>query len=491
MYSKSKTKLNLTTTLFLSLLLSFSFAYAQRPKSSSLLSWQNAFIEIAKRVEPAVVSISATRIVESRFSPFDDMFKEFFGRDFDFFDRFFEFPSPERKYKQKGLGSGIIIDKKGLILTNEHVIEGAEEIKITLPDKRSFEGKVIGSDPQTDIAIVKIDPGKERLPVAEMGDSDNLEVGQWAIAIGNPFAYQMSSSEEKISSQPTVTVGVISALRRSVQISEQRTYEDLIQTDAAINPGNSGGPLVDIEGKIIGINTAILSPSGGNIGIGFAIPINLAKEILEDLITKGRVIRGWLGIIIQEMTPELAKSFGLSSPCGVLAGDVVENSPADKGGMRRGDIVLEFDGQEVNTTEELQKIVAKTSPDKRVKVVVIRKRVKKELFIKIGEGKEEKEPEERLECWRGLCVQGLTPELSKRYYLKEEEGVIVKEVKKKSPAEEAKIRVGDLIMEINGQKVEGLKEYNQALSKVDKKEDAVFLIKRGRWTLYRVISPEK
>lgn len=491
MHLKSKTKLNLITTFVLSLFLSLSSAYAQRPEGGSLLSWQNAFIEVAKRVEPAVVSISATRIVESRFSPFDDALKEFFGRDFDFFDRFFEFPSPERSYKQKGLGSGIIIDKKGLVLTNEHVIEGAEEIKITLPDKRSFEGKVIGSDPQTDIAIVGIDPGKERLAVAELGDSDNLKIGQWAIAIGNPFAYQMSSSEEKITSQPTVTVGVISALHRSVQISEQRTYEDLIQTDAAINPGNSGGPLVDIEGKIIGINTAILSPSGGNIGIGFAIPVNLAKEILDNLITKGRVIRGWLGIIIQEMTPELAKSFGLSSPCGILVGDVVENSPADKGGIRRGDIILEFDGQEVNTPEELQKIVARTSPDKKVKVVVIRKRVKKELFIKIEEKEEEKESGERFECWRGLCVQGLTPKLSKRYYLKEEEGVIVKEVKKESPAEEAKIRVGDLIMEINGQKVEGLKEYNQALSKVDKKEDAVLLIKRGRWTLYRVVPPER
>lgn len=277
---------------FIILVFSPCLVFSQKKQDiDSALSLQDTFIKVVEKIEPAVVSISTTKTIEIRHPFFDDEhFRDFFG---DFFDRYFDKQPRGRKYEQKGLGSGIIIDASGYVLTNEHVVSQSDEISVTLPDGREFKGKIVGSDPTSDIAVVKLEIKEEKIPTAILGNSDKVKVGQWAIAVGNPFAWQMGSGDKKDKKvQPTVTVGVISAKGRSVKVRD-RIYEDLLQTDAPINPGNSGGPLCNIWGEVIGINTAILSPAGGNIGIGFAIPVNKAKEILNDLIDKGKVTRGY------------------------------------------------------------------------------------------------------------------------------------------------------------------------------------------------------
>jgi len=470
---------------------------------STALHFEHVFENVVNQIKPAVVSITSVKTFKhskqkQRQMPNDrfhsqprpgpkqeqeddqfQQFKDFFGDDF--YDRFFKPRFPEGDYKIQGLGSGIIIDsEKGYIITNNHVVEDADELKINLGDKREFDGKVVGTDPQTDIAVVKID-GKN-LPSAKLGDSDTIRAGQWAIAIGNPFGLSQ-----------TVSIGVISATgRANVGVA---AYEDMIQTDAAINPGNSGGPLVNIKGEIIGINTAIFTRSGGYQGIGFAIPINMVKIIMKDLVEKGKVTRGWLGVVIQDIDPALAKSFNVTVTEGVLVSDVQDNSPAKEAGFERGDIVVDYDGKSIRDVNHLRNTVAQTEINKKIKVKVLRDGKEKDLTVKIGE-----QPADLFAAGPGaapsgkdlgMTVQNLTKELAKSLGIEEESGVIVTEVQPGSPAAMSEIREGDFIKEVNRKKINNVTEFKKALNEADKEKGVLMLIKRGEFSRYVIIKTKE
>jgi serine protease Do len=354
----------------------FSPTYSAPKKSGppvDLSGLGEAFVAITKSTKPAVVNISTTKVIryrEAPISPFfhDPFFRRFFGEDF-----FREFRAP-REQREQSLGSGVIVSQDGYIITNNHVVERASEIRVLLGDKREFKGRVVATDPRTDVAVVKI--AGNHLPTIPWGDSDKLQVGEWVLAIGNPFGLNQ-----------TVTAGIISATgRANVGIAD---YEDFIQTDAAINPGNSGGALVNVRGELIGINTAIFSRSGGYMGIGFAIPSNMAREVMEALIKKGKVVRGWLGVQIQSLTPELAKKFGLREAQGVLIAAISEKSPAQEAGIKRGDIILEFAGRRIEDAEHLRKEVAHTDPGKSIPVKIWRNGKEMVLQVQIEELPEE------------------------------------------------------------------------------------------------------
>jgi serine protease Do/serine protease DegQ len=327
---------------------------------------ENPFIRVAELVTPSVVNISTVttgkgRAPTEQFRPFgnDPFFR-------DFFDRFFE--GMPRRRQQASLGSGVIIEKRGLILTNNHVVKDADEITVKFADKHEVKGKVVGTDAKTDLAVIRVD-AKDDLPVATLGDSDTLQVGEWAIAIGNPFGLDH-----------TLTVGVISATGRSeVGIA---AYENFIQTDASINPGNSGGPLLNVRGEVIGINTAIVASGQG---IGFAIPVNMARKVMEDLVKRGKVTRGWLGIGIQPLTPELAKSFGVGADEGILVNQVMPKSPAETAGIKVGDLILSLDGKPLKDTRQMQRLVAEAEIGKTIEVVVLRDKTKRTLKLQVGE----------------------------------------------------------------------------------------------------------
>lgn len=427
---------------------------------------EDAVINVADTTGKAVVSISTehtTRMGGSRrFSysyPFGD---SPFGEDESFrrfFDDFFG-DMPDREYKQKGLGSGVIIDPEGYILTNEHVIAEADKITVTLSDGREFKGEVKGKDARSDLAVIKINA--HNLPVATLGDSDDLKIGQWVVAIGNPFGFIMQNPE------PTVTVGVISALHRSLgrRLSRDRDYNDLIQTDAAINQGNSGGPLVNLKGEIIGINVAIFSTSGGYEGIGFAIPANNARMIISRLIEGKKILYGWLGVTVQDLTEDLVKHFGLSDKNGVLVAKVLEDSPAQKAGMKEGDIIRQFDKQGISNVRELLDIVAKAEVGRAVKVTVIREKRTLILQVKVGERPESLEKlttssEGTSIGWRGLEVEDLTSGNVRRFGIEEKEGVAVVNVEPGSPADEAGIITGDVILEIDKESVKNISDYEK------------------------------
>lgn len=430
----------------------------------------NIFVEIAKKENPAVVHISTStkpraqhpgrRFKERPFGGKQDPFR-------DFFEKFF---GPQGNIPRRSLGSGFIIAKDGYLFTNNHVIQGADEIKVTLENGDEYDAKVIGTDPKTDIALLKIDVDND-LPVVELGDSDTLQVGEWVMAIGNPFGLSH-----------TVTVGVVSAKGRVIGSGP---YDDYIQTDASINPGNSGGPLINIKGKVIGINSAIYAGNtGGNIGIGFAIPINMAKSILEDLKTMGTVTRGRLGVMIQKITPELAKSFNLSENEGALVGDVLKGSPAESSGIERGDVIIEFDGQPVKTMEELPKIVARTRPGSEVNVIVIRDGKRKVIKTTIDKLEDTGVPVSTNIEKMGLRVQDITPDLKQSLDLDSQDGVLVADVIFDSPASAAGIRRGDVIAEINREKINNLHDFQEKMGKVDTEDTLLFLIKRGGSTIY-------
>ncbi len=472
---------------------------------NTALHFEHVFENVVNQVKPAVVSITSVKTFkhskqkqkqrqmpndrfhsQPRPNPEQDQeedqfqqFRDFFGDDF--YDKFFRPRFPEGDYKIQGLGSGVIIDsEKGYIITNNHVVEDADELKINLGDKREFDGKVIGSDPQTDVAVVKIE-GKN-LPSAKLGDSDTIRAGQWAIAIGNPFGLSQ-----------TVSIGVISATgRANVGVA---AYEDMIQTDAAINPGNSGGPLVNIKGEIIGINTAIFTRSGGYQGIGFAIPINMVKIIMKDLVEKGKVTRGWLGVVIQDIDQALAKSFNVTVTEGVLVSDIQDGSPAKEAGFERGDIVIEYDGKSIRDVNHLRNSVAQTEVNKKVKVKVLRDGKEKELTVKIGEqpadlfaaGPGESPSGKDL----GMTVQNLTKEIAKSLGVEEDSGVIVTEVQPGSPAALSEIREGDLIKEVNRKKINNVTEFKKALGEADKEKGVLMLVKRGEFSRYVIIKTKE
>jgi len=437
---------------------------------------ENAFIKVAENVGPAVVSISTehtTRIPGRSYRrPFGDTP---FGHRDEFFDRFFKDffgDMPEREFKQRGLGSGVIIDDAGYILTNEHVVRNADKITVSLSDGRELDGKVSGKDVRSDLAIVKVD-GKD-LPVAELGDSDKLRIGQWSIAIGNPFGYAVGSAE------PTVTVGVVSALERNLPLASgrDRDYSGLIQTDAAINPGNSGGPLVNIRGEVIGINVAIFSTSGGYQGVGFAIPINTAKEIVGSLIEGKKVLYGWLGVNVQEIDEKLAEYFKLKDKQGVLVVKVLPDSPAQKAGLEDGDIIKMFNGKEIKDLRSLLKMVARAEVGTKIKANIIRNGKSITVAVEIGKRPEEISEfgEVSEETWRGLEVSDITKELASRYKFKPAAGVVVTNVEVDSPADQAGIIVGDIIDSINKEQIKNLADYSVKVAKA--KGDV--LVRTGR-----------
>ena len=449
---------------------------------------EKAVENVAASAGKAVVSISTERTQKfggqpniRRYSfggnpyqggPFED---EFFQK---FFDDFFG-EMPEREYKQQGLGSGVIIDKEGYILTNDHVISQADKISVTHPDGRVFKAELKGTDSRSDLAVIKISGGD--FPAAPLGDSDALKIGQWVVAIGNPFGFAIQNPE------PTVTIGVVSALHRSLgrTISGERDYGDLIQTDAAINPGNSGGPLVNLKGEIIGINTAIFSTSGGYQGIGFAIPVNSARRIVSKLIAGKKIVYGWLGITVQELDEKLRAYFGLGEKKGVLVASVIKNGPAEKAGIKEGDVILKFDGREIPSVRELLNAVGKAEVGAAVSVELLRNKNPLTVSVKIGERQENLEltPSGAAQdmagsYWRGIKVSALTPELARRYRLGTEQGaVVITEVKPNSAADEAGLMEGDVILEINRKPIDSGTTYD-AITK-NAKGDCLLRTSRG------------
>jgi serine protease Do len=430
-----------------------------------------SFSQLAKNASPSVVNISTVKVVKgggqipSPFGP-DDPFREFF-------ERFFGDRAP-RDFKQRSLGTGFIIDKEGFILTNNHVVEGTDEITVTLADKSEFVAKIVGRDPKTDLALIRIE-SDEVLPALPLGDSDKLEVGDWVMAIGNPYGLGH-----------TVTAGIVSAKYRQIGAG---TYDNFIQTDASINPGNSGGPLLDITGEVIGVNTAIFSQSGGSIGIGFAIPINMAKDLLPQL-KKGKVVRGWLGVVIQQVTSELKDKLKLSTEKGALVADVVEGGPAEKAGIERGDVIVTFDGKDISESDDLPYVVASTPVGKTVTVGVIRKGQRKSIQVEIGELEEEEKPQVASEARPnlGLSVREITPELARNFGLSETSGVVIVQVEANSPAQEAGLAPGDLILEIEQVEVKDLEQFNKMTEGYKAGDTILFLIKRRGSTLFLTLT---
>jgi len=436
------------------------------------------FVALAKQMKPVVVNISTTQVSESRGqqefgSPFgdDDPFN-------DFWRRFFGGPMPRGgPQRQRSLGSGFIIDADGSILTNNHVVENAQKIVVKLSDDQEYEAKVVGRDAKTDIAIIKID-AKAALTAASLGDSDHLDVGEWVVAIGNPFGLDS-----------TVTSGIVSAKGRHIG---QGPYDNFIQTDASINPGNSGGPLINLRGEVIGINTAIFSRTGGNMGIGFAIPINLAKELLPQLRGKGKVTRGYLGVLIQKVTPEIAESLGMDRGYGALVANVSKDGPADKAGVKVGDVIVEFDGKEVKDSGDLPIIVARTAVDKKIRMKVLRDKKELTLNVAVGELKDEEvvaSVPEKGEL--GMTVQRLTPQLAENLGLDKTDGVVVTAVEPGSAADEAGVRRGDVIVEVDRKPVRGVEEYRKAIAGSRKGRGVLFLVRRGESTLFLALKPQR
>jgi len=426
-------------------------------------------------MKPVVVNISTTQVSEGRGqrefgNPFgeDDPFS-------DFWRRFFGGPIPRGPQRQRSLGSGFVIDSDGSILTNNHVVENAQKIVVKLADEQEYDAKVIGRDSKTDIAVIKIN-AKTALPAASFGDSDGLQVGEWVMAIGNPFGLDS-----------TVTSGIISGTGRHIG---QGAYDNFIQTDASINPGNSGGPLINMRGEVIGINTAIFSRTGGNIGIGFAIPINLVKELLPQLRGKGKVTRGYLGVLIQKVTPEIAESLGMDRPRGALVANVSKDGPAEKAGVKVGDVIIEFDGKEVKDSGELPIIVARTAIDKKARMKVLRDKKEVSLTVAVGELKDEEVVASAPEKGElGLTVQKVTPQIAETLGLEKTDGVVVTAVEPGSASDEAGIRRGDVILQVDQKSIRSVDEFKKAVAATKKGKGVLFLVRRGENTLFLALKP--
>jgi serine protease Do len=459
------------------------------------LTLQEAFVRIADTVKPAVVNISTVYVEKGGQGP-DYQF--YFGSPFeDFFDEFFGEGQPRqrqqrnRQYQRRyeGTGSGVIIDPAGYVLTNEHVVRDAKEIKVTLFDDKEYDGKLIGKDVRTDIAVIKIKAGK-KLAFAKLGDSDKIRVGEWAIAIGSPFGLE-----------ETVTSGIISAVRQSLPI-EGHSYRNLIQTDASINRGNSGGPLCNIQGEVIGINTAIYAPTGVFSGIGFAIPINSAKEVLGDLIEKGRVVRGWLGIDIRPVDPAIARSFKLPDTQGALINDVIKDSPAAKAGLQRGDVIREFDGKKIESVGTLQNIVGQTDPNRKVTLQIIRNGKAMTVQMSTGEMPSEAEVPEQQPSetpqnggssrqkqetaeWEGMQVMTLTDDIASQFNLpKNEKGVVVVDLQQATLADDIGLQPGDVIRAINTSPTPTVKDFQTVTKKVKVESGVVLDVDRQGRMIY-------
>ncbi|MBT0666495.1 DegQ family serine endoprotease [Geobacter pelophilus] len=439
---------------------------------TEIIGFPQSFADLADKVKPAVVNIRTTSTVKVPGNPF----KHFFGPDQgdqndpfgDFFKRYFD-DVPDKAMKQQSLGSGFIINKDGFIITNNHVVDNADEIKVKLSDGREYKAKVIGRDSKTDLALIKISSTFENLPVLALGDSDKMRVGDWVMAVGNPFGLEQ-----------TVTQGIISATGRVIGSGP---YDNFLQTDAPINPGNSGGPLVNLKGEVIGINTAIVP---GGQGIGFAIPSALAKSVTGQLKDKGKVVRGWIGVTIQTVTPELAQSFGMKETKGALVGDVASGGPAEKGGIKTGDIIVSFDGKNVKTSNDLPLLVSETPVGKTTPVTVIRENKEVKLSIKVEELTEEKiaaQSSAPVQSF-GMKVDNITPQWRQQFGTTEKTGVLVVGVEQGSLADEAGIKRGDVIKEVNRKAVKNLADFNAVVAKRSEGQPTLFLLKRGKQTFF-------
>ncbi len=438
------------------------------------------FTQVVDKAMPAVVNISTTRVIKSQSngSPLmnDPFFKEFFGEEF-----FRQFQVPKKR-RESSLGSGVIVDKRGYIVTNNHVIAKADEIKVVLNDKREFTGKLVGTDPKTDIAVIKIKA--DNLPVLQWGNSDQLKVGEYVLAMGSPFGLNQ-----------TATMGIVSAVgRANVGIAD---YEDFIQTDAAINPGNSGGALVNAHGQLVGINTAIFSRSGGYMGIGFAVPSNMVKKVMSSLVATGKVTRGWLGVSIQPVSDELAKQFGLKSSDGVLVNEVMKDTPAQKAGMKEGDVILSFDGKKTPDPTTLRNIVAETKVGKRVRIKVVRDKRTRILSTVITEQpkslSKSNDPEDvngEDTVLEGVEIRELTPQIAQQLGLpRVTAGVVVANVAVGTPAERAGLMAGDVVLQLNRKRIRGIEEFRKEVVKTGKNKSMLLLVNRRGRKLFIGIEP--
>ena len=439
-------------------------------QNSIVKQFSSAIADVAEKANPAVVTITAEKVIKVK-----DQFQQF--GDFPFFHP----QLPNQEYSSQALGSGVIVDaEKGYVLTNNHVIENAEEIQIKLIDKRIVPAKVLGTDPKSDLAILQIEA--KNIKQISLGDSDKLRVGEWVLAVGSPFSANLSH---------TVTAGIVSALGRSYVMPGNDHYENFIQTDAAINPGNSGGALINLDGELIGINTAIAT--GGmersNRGVGFAIPSNMIKKVMNDLIDKGYVVRSWLGVMIQPVTDKVARALDISERSGALVTEVVADSPADKAGLKTGDIITQFDGKKIIDTSHLKNVVSSTAPGKHSKVKVIREGDWKTINVIL-----EELPNDDLQIFAtgvtktmdlGIEVKNITGAIAQRYEIESDaQGVVVTDIDRKSNAAKAGIRVGDVITRVGTKKVKSMKDFKNLIVDAKKQESLLLLIKRGERSSY-------
>ena len=450
------------------------------------LALSNAYIAVAAHVKPAVVSVYSEKMVryqspDSGFPFGDDFFRQFFGPGGPSAP---QRPSAPKEYKvpQRGMGSGMILDKAGHILTNYHVVKDVDEIKVRLSDKREFKAEIVSTDPKTDVAVIRIkDKVPADLPSVELGDSERLQVGELVMAIGAPFGLTQ-----------TVTTGIISAMGRSdVGLAD---YENFLQTDAPINPGNSGGPLVNMKGQVIGMNSAIATNSGQSAGVGFAIPVNMIKAMLPTLVKGGKITRGLLGVGIQDMDKDLAKQFGLADANGALVAGVQPDSAAEKAGVKVGDVIVRLDGKEIQSSKDLRNQVGSMAPGSKAKMDVIRAGKPLSLSVVIGTAAAETEkdtpqaPEQAAKL--GLTLQALTPDLAQRFGISEKAGVVIVGVDQGSPASEAGLQEGDLIAEVNHRKVASVGELQKAMAESKGTGNALFLVKRKSISLFVVLPVE-
>jgi serine protease Do len=438
------------------------------------------FAALAKKVNPTVVNIRTAKNIKPKQRLRRPQQQNPFGNNFfdDFFNRYFDEMPQQRPHREQSLGTGFIISPDGYILTNNHVVNGADEVMVKLSDGREVKGEIKGSDEKVDLALIKISE-KERLPFAELGDSDKLEVGEWVMAIGNPFGLSH-----------TVTAGIISAKGRVIGSGP---YDDFIQTDASINPGNSGGPLFNAEGQVIGINTAIITGGGG--GIGFAIPISMAKSIVNQLRESGKVTRGYLGVRFQPLTADLARSFGLESDKGALIASVEKDTPAEKAGLKAGDVIVEYDGRQITEGNELPRYVAATPVDKKVRIVIYRDGAKKDISLVVGKlnekdggsGVDSSKESDKV----GITVEEIGKDLADRLGLRDSKGLVITEVKPGSSAEEAGVTVGSIVIEINGSRPETVNAYDALVAKLKKGDVMRLLLRRSDGTaLYVALKVE-
>ena len=485
MEQKKRIKTILVSLLMAGLLVGFGYGIStavKAPDSSASVSSASPetpmipgnFSELAEKVRSGVVNIQVVKTIRNigfgqfprnpfgGHNPFEDFFGPFSGG------------NPPRGFEQKGVGSGVVISREGYILTNNHVVDEADQIRVKLADGKEYDARVVGRDSKTDLALIKIEGGSNLQPL-KLGNSDELKVGSWVVAVGSPFGLEQ-----------TVTAGIVSAKGRVIGSGP---YDNFIQTDASINPGNSGGPLINLKGEVVGINTAIIASGQG---IGFAIPVNMAKEVAAQLQEKGHVTRGYLGIYFQEVTPELAKSFGLKEKKGALVSQVSKGSPAEQGGIEQGDVILEFDGKEIADSKDLPRLVASTPVGKTVTVKVSRDGKAVERQVKVGEMEEEKVEVAKAPTGKslGITVQNLTPEIARGLGLKTESGVVITRVEPGSPAESAGLQTGDVIQEVNRKPVKDVGDFTKKVEKAKDEDNVLLLVQRGENRLFAAVTPK-